>query len=111
MALKSYNLEGARRSGQSLIGNWFEDRAWGMERQNNLDVLRSSAHGDRLMAQPGFEHKTVKSMSQKVYVPPQEQYEKSLRKSAARPGAVVYNVSGNFPAGSPSPSALPRVKP
>jgi hypothetical protein len=111
MALKSYNLEGSRRSGQSLIGNWFEDRAWGSERQNNLAVLRSSAHGYRLVAQPGFEHKKMKSMSQKVYIPPQEQYEKSLRKSAAMPGAVVYNVSGNFRADSPPALVFPRVKP
>jgi hypothetical protein len=111
MALKSYNLEGARRSGQSLIGNWFEDRAWGSERQNNLELLRSSAHGYRLTAQPGYEHKKVQSMSQKVYIPPAEQYEKSMRKSARQQGAVIYNVSGNFPARSAAtPSALPRVK-
>jgi hypothetical protein len=112
MALKSYNLEAGRRSGQTLIGNWFEDRTWGSERQNNLDVLLSSSHGMRLTAQPGYERKRVCTMSQKVYIPPNEQYEKAMRKSQRLPGPVVYNVSGNFPAGRPpTTSSLPPVKP
>jgi hypothetical protein len=108
MALKSFNLEGGRRLGQSLIGNWFEDRQWGSERQNNFDVLLPTAHGWRLTAQPGFEHKKVKSMCQKVYIPPVEQYEKAMRKSRRQRGAVKFNVSGNFPVDEPS--SLPSVK-
>jgi hypothetical protein len=108
MALKSFNLEGGRQSGQSLIGNWFEDRSWGRDRQNNLDVLLPTAHGWRLTAQPGMEHKKVMTMSQKVYIPPPEQYEKAMRKSLRKKGAVIYNVFGNFASGSES--SLPSVK-
>jgi hypothetical protein len=108
MALKSFNLEGSRRSGQTLTGNWFEDRAWGSERQNNLDILRASSHGYRLTAQPGYEHKAMRTVYQKAYIPPSEQYDKSMRRSVAvQRGPVIFNVSGNFPA---EPSSLPPVK-
>jgi hypothetical protein len=76
--IKSFNLEGRRRAGQTLIGNWFEDRVW----KDDFAQLLPTAHGSGLTAQPGYETKQVKTTYQKAYIPPVEQREKTLRKQA-----------------------------
>jgi hypothetical protein len=76
--IKSFNLEGRRRAGQTLIGNWFEDRAW----KDDYPVLLPTAHGMDLTAQPGYEHKRMMTMYQKAYRPPPELRERQLEKEA-----------------------------
>jgi hypothetical protein len=78
MAVRQFNLEGRRRAGQTLVGNWLEDRTW----QDDFSVLIPNAHGPDLMAQPGYERKKMITTYQKSYCAPAAQREKSFQKPA-----------------------------
>jgi hypothetical protein len=66
MALKSYNLEGERRAGQTLVGNWQEERGW----QDNLGAVKRTGHGTDLTAQPGWADEVYDSTTHATYRPP-----------------------------------------
>ncbi|OHS97550.1 hypothetical protein TRFO_36196 [Tritrichomonas foetus] len=72
MALKSYNLEGERKAGQTLNGNWFEDRQW----QDNTRGIQRSCHGLDLTAQPGYENARYRSVYQETFVTPDVKHRK-----------------------------------
>lgn len=89
MALKSYNLEGEARAGQTLVGNWYEDRHW----QDNVRGMQRSSHGLQMTAQPGYEDKKYKSNYQKTYKPPEEHHRKLPPRQARREREAMMEIA------------------
>ena len=81
MALKNYNLEGDQKAGQTLVGNWFEDRGW----QDDANKLkRTGGHGLTLTAQPGYENAQYNSEHREAFRPPDVRHKKVPPRQAMR---------------------------
>ena len=72
MALKSYNLQGEDKAGQTLTGNWFEDRVW----KDNPRGIQRSSHGLDMTAQPGYEDTRYISTYQETFTRPDVRHKK-----------------------------------
>jgi hypothetical protein len=79
-ALKNYNLEGEGCSGQTLVGNWFEDRQW----EDHVQGIKRTAHGSDLTAQPGYEGSVYESTTHDTYRPPDVRHKKVPPRQATR---------------------------
>ena len=89
MTLKSYNLLGESRAGQTLVGNWFEERQW----QNNVRGMQRSAHGPEMTSQPGYENKVYKSNYQKTYIQHEQRHKKLPPRQAQREREALMTIS------------------
>jgi hypothetical protein len=92
MTLKSYNLEGERHSGQTLVGNWSEDRHW----NDNLRGLQRSTHGKDLTAQPGYEGTVYESTTQSAYRPPDVRHAKTPPRQSLRDRCDLRTATGEL---------------
>jgi hypothetical protein len=87
--LKSYNLEGEELTGQTLVGNWFEDRQW----DDHLVGIKRANHGSDITAQPGYENSTYISTTHDTYRPPDVRHKKIPPRQANRDRAALQEIT------------------
>jgi hypothetical protein len=88
-ALKTYNLEGEDLAGQTLVGNWFEDRQW----QDHSRGIKRAAHGADLVAQPGYERAVYQSTTRDTYRPPDVRHPRVPPRQATRERATLQQIT------------------
>ena len=87
--MKSYNLEGAEKAGQTLVGNWFEEREW----KEKPSELVKTGHGQTMLLYGPTDQSGVKTEYQISYAPPTSKHRRLPPRQEAMERAAKRNIT------------------